>query len=235
MSDRPKLEARRQARAQPGLDCRKVVWRCTGELEPSGWGSILQSAQRELRARKSSDSRVLVSCVGCRGRQEASSPCHRGEPRGKPRSVRSSAGRPFVSTGRTGTLRAKGCEDFRANVTGNAKGFARSRGRDRTGGRHPGLRYGVASNRAASFRVLATWDAEILTKDGRSAANAGLRRSRESAHGATEGVRGYDVRFGPPSRRAQGVCSQRERSTGQPRMRGSSRRDDSRTAPDDPS
>ena len=149
--------------------------------------------------------------------------------------VRSSAGRPFVSTGRTGTLRAKGCEDFRANVTGNAKGFARSRGRDRTGGRHPGLRYGVASNRAASFRVLATWDAEILTKDGRSAANAGLRRSRESAHGATEGVRGYDVRFGPPSRRAQGVCSQRERSTGQPRMRGSSRRDDSRTAPDDPS
>jgi hypothetical protein len=48
-------------------------------------GSILRSAQRKLRARKSSGLRVLVSRVGCRGRREASSPRHRGEPRGKPR------------------------------------------------------------------------------------------------------------------------------------------------------
>jgi len=48
-------------------------------------GSILRSAQRKLRARKSNGPRVLVSRVGCRGRREASSPRHRGEPRGKPR------------------------------------------------------------------------------------------------------------------------------------------------------
>jgi len=87
-TDRPKLEARRQARAQPGSDCRKTVRRRKEEPDPfarRGRGSILRSAQRKLRARKSSGPRVLVSRVGCRGRREASSPRHRGEPRGKPR------------------------------------------------------------------------------------------------------------------------------------------------------
>jgi len=50
-----------------------------------GRGCFLRSAQRKLRARKSNGSRVLVSTVDCRGRREASSPRHRGEPRGKPR------------------------------------------------------------------------------------------------------------------------------------------------------
>jgi hypothetical protein len=87
-TDRPKLEARRQARAQPGSDCRKTVQRRTEEPDNTArWrrGSILRSVQRKLRARKSSGLRVLVSSVGCRSRREASSPRHRGEPRGKPR------------------------------------------------------------------------------------------------------------------------------------------------------
>jgi len=88
-TDRPKLEARRQARAQPGSDCRKTVRRRTEESNPlckkrEGEASCGQR-QRKLRARKSSGPRVLVSSVGCRGRREASSPRHRGEPRGKPR------------------------------------------------------------------------------------------------------------------------------------------------------
>jgi len=44
--------------------------------------------------------------------------------------ARSSTMRRRVSTGRARTHRAKGCEDFRANVTGNAEGFARSQDRD---------------------------------------------------------------------------------------------------------
>jgi hypothetical protein len=68
---RPKLEARRQARAQPGPDCREVV-RCRSEEPDLGRGSIQRSLQRELRTRKSSGSRVLVSSVGCRGRLEGS-------------------------------------------------------------------------------------------------------------------------------------------------------------------
>jgi hypothetical protein len=88
-TDRPKLEARRQARAQPGSDCRKTVRRRTGRtrlLRKGERGSILRSTERKLRARKSSGPRVLVSRVGCRSRREASSPRHRGEPRGEPRS-----------------------------------------------------------------------------------------------------------------------------------------------------
>jgi len=175
---RPKLEACRQARAQPGSDCRKAVRRRTEEPDPSARGrrgSILRLARRKLRARKSSGLRVLVSTVGCRGRREASSPRHRGEPRGKPRLhgvARCGDGSRRDALTRIGR---KGCEDFRANVTGNAEGFARSQDRDRTDGRHPGLMGGVAFNRVASSGVLATWGA--TTPDERREPK---RRTRES-------------------------------------------------------
>lgn len=196
-TDRPKLEACRQARAQPGSDCRKAVWRRTEEPDPSARGrrgSILRSVQRKLRARKSNGLRVLVSTVGCRGRREASSPRHRGEPRGKPRLhgvARCGDGSRRDALTRIGR---KGCEDFRANVTGNAEGFARSQDRDRTDGRHPGLMGGVAFNRVASSGVLATWGASTPDERREPERRTRERRSRGSTHGATEGVRGCDVR-----------------------------------------
>jgi hypothetical protein len=64
-----------------------------GGLTPrSGWlrgsrsgSSRRRSSRRKLRARESSDFRVLVSNVGCRGRCEVSSRRFQGEPRGEPR------------------------------------------------------------------------------------------------------------------------------------------------------
>jgi hypothetical protein len=128
--------------------------------------------------------------------------------------VRGSTERRRASTGRVRTLRAKGCEDFRANLTGNAGGFARSQDRDRTGGRHSGLMDGVVLNRKASCGVLATWGATTPDERREPKRRTRERRSRGSTHGATESVRGRDVRWGSPSRRAQGVSSQRERSSG---------------------
>jgi len=128
--------------------------------------------------------------------------------------VRSSTERRRASTGRVRTLRAKGCEDYRANVKGIAGGFARSQDRDRTGGRHSGLMDGVVLNRKASCGVLATWGATTPDERREPKRRTRERRSRGSTHGATESVRGRDVRWGSPSRRAQGVSSQRERSSG---------------------
>jgi hypothetical protein len=91
------------------------------------------------------------------------------------KTARSSTERRRTSTGCARALRAKGCEDFRANVTGNAEGFARSQDRDRTDGRHPGLMDGVTSNRVASSGVLATWG--VATPDERRET---LRRTRET-------------------------------------------------------
>jgi len=128
--------------------------------------------------------------------------------------ARSSAERRRALTRRVRPLRANGCEDSRANVTGNAGGFTRSQDRDRTGGRHSGLMAGVDLNRKASCGVLATWGATTPDERREPGRRTRERRSRGSTHGATEGVRGCDVRWGPPSRRAQGVSSQRERSFG---------------------
>lgn len=130
------------------------------------------------------------------------------------KTARSSTERRRTWTGCVRALRAKGCEDFRANVTGNAEGFARSQDRDRTDGRHPGLMDGVSFNRVASSGVLATWGVATPDERREPVRRTRDRRSRGSTHGATEGVRGCDVRWGPPSRRAQGVSSQRERLSG---------------------
>jgi hypothetical protein len=125
VSDRPKLETRRQACAQPGLDHRKVVWRRTEEPGLRVGEASCVSAARAARpeVERSTGARV-VSRLQRSARSIFFVPS-----RGAARQTEvacSSAGRPLVLTGRTGTLRAKGCEDFRANVTGNAKGFARS-------------------------------------------------------------------------------------------------------------
>lgn len=104
-----------------------------------------------------------------------------------------------------------GARTLRATVTGNARGFARSQGRDRTDGRHLGF---------AALPPLTGWvrvsPGEVGFRspdERREVGSEGAKRSsRPSAHGATEGVRGCDVRFGLPSRRAQEVCSQREGS-----------------------
>jgi hypothetical protein len=145
------------------------------------------------RARKSNDSRVLVSRVDCRGWREASSPCRRGEPRGEPRWYGVARDEGLVLTGRARTLRAKGCESLRANVQGNAKGFARPQGRDRTDGRHPELAYGVISNRMVPCRVLAMWGVSFPDERRETRRRTRDRRSRASTHGATEDVRGCDV------------------------------------------
>jgi len=73
---------------------------------------------------------------------------------------------------------------------------------------------GAVLNRMASCGVLATWGAATPDERQGTQRRTRERRSRGSTHGATESVRGHDVRWGSPSRRAQGVSSQRERSFG---------------------
>jgi hypothetical protein len=89
-------------------------------------------------------------------------------------------------------------------VTGNAEGFARSQDRDRTDGRHSGLMGGVAFNRVASSGVLATWGASTPDERREPERRTRERRSRGSTHGATEGVRGCDVRVRPPQPKGAG-------------------------------
>ena len=138
--------------------------------------------------------------------------------------------------GRIGTLRAKGCEDFRANVTGNAEGFARSQDRDRTGGRHPGLMGGVASNRVASSGVLATWGAS--TPDERREPRRRTRENGDLAVAPTGRQRVSEVATSgeaPPAEGRRGSAAAEKRLPGVTHERGDPGQDESRAAPDDKS
>lgn len=157
-------------------------------------------------------SRVLVSNVGCRSWREASSTFHRGLPRGRQRRGGGSAARRRVRTGRVERGGRKGAEGSSAwTFTGkheSTHSVARSRVEPAEGA--------PATFVAASLtggRYEAAWQrgwSPSLTKDGRGARTRG-RNLRASVHEATGSVRGGGVGFGPPSRRAQGVCSQRRR------------------------
>jgi hypothetical protein len=169
--EEPKLDLRRQAQANRG----RIAARRSGatqENRSSGRGSGARKRGRtfapmegkHLRGRRG-ESRVLGSRAirGCSCRESVAEVgekhlplAPRGEPRGKPRGR--GVARAFWLVPRTRPsrwVRAKGCEERRANVTGIARLLTRPQGRGSNRWKASWARPGVTSNRVASSRVLA--------------------------------------------------------------------------------
>jgi len=121
--ERPKLEARRQARAQPGSDCRKVVRRRTKATFPSRetdavCGQCSASCALGNRTVHGCSCRESIAEVGEKHLLRVT----RGEPRGKPR---------WHGVARSGRLSLNGME---RNASGErVRGLSRERNRDREG------------------------------------------------------------------------------------------------------
>lgn len=116
----------------------------------------------------------------------------RGEPRGEP--SRHGVAWCGDSSRRDGLERSrqKGARSS-VRTSQGARGFARPRGRDRTDGRHPGLR---ATSSLTGRRRTESWRRGVsVSADERQGARRRTRdrRSRASTYGATQDVRGGDV------------------------------------------
>lgn len=216
--ERPKLAPRRQARVSRG----RVAARRSGatrvprfRLVRMEWiGGVVAALAlgRSCALGSRAMARVLVSNVGCRSWREASSTSRRGLPRGGQRRGGGSAARRRVRTGRVDRGGRKGAEGSSAwTFTGkheSAHSIARSRVEPAEGAP---VSFVAASLTGGSHQ--GAWQrgwSSSLTKDGHGARTR-RRNLRASVHEATGSVRGGGVGFGPPSRRAQGVCSQRRR------------------------
>jgi hypothetical protein len=138
---------------------------------------------------------------------------HRGEPRGEPRrhAVARSGGPSPKTRGGTERFGRKGAKGSSRTVTGTASLFARPQGRESNRWKALWARPGVTSNRVASSGVLAGWVVGVTRRKTGDTGEREGRSLRASTQHATESARGRDVGFGPPSRRAQGVRSQRRR------------------------
>jgi len=168
--EEPKLVLRRQASGQPGSDCRKVVRRHAGELRiDRGSGSrkrtrVTAMCGKDLRGRRG-ESRVLGSRAihGCSCRKSVAEVGEEHLPRSPTRGAarqtegeRGSTDLGLVSWTRPSRgVRAKGCEERRANVTGIARLFPRPQGRGSNRWKASWARPGITSNRVASSGVLA--------------------------------------------------------------------------------
>jgi hypothetical protein len=182
-------------------------------------------------------SRAIHGC-SCRGSIAEVGEKHllrsgRGEPRGKPR--RSGVARSGEASRR----------DAPSASGERVRGLSRERNREREGLRSIARSRiepteGTLGSRPASpltgWRRTGSWRRgvqRLLTKDG---SRGGERERGDLAVAPTGRQRVSEVAAsggGSPSRRAQGVCSHRERSVVVSRMRGTTARDDSRAAPDE--